>query len=38
MDGAIGEVRRLLASVVGSEIVDSLEDAQLFFSRKFLRV
>jgi acyl carrier protein len=32
MDGAIGEVRRLLASVVGSEIVDSLEDDQLFFS------
>lgn len=32
MDGAIGEVRRLLASVVGSEIVDSLEDDQLFFN------
>ena len=32
MDGAIGEVRRLLASVVGSDIVDSLEDDQLFFN------
>jgi acyl carrier protein len=31
MDGAIGEVRRLLASVVGSEIVDSLEGDELLF-------
>jgi acyl carrier protein len=31
LDGAIGDVRRLLASVVGSEIVDSLEDDELFF-------
>jgi acyl carrier protein len=32
MNGEVGEVRRLLASVVGSDIVDSLDDNELFFA------
>jgi acyl carrier protein len=33
MDGTVGDVRLVLASVVGGDVVDSLKDDELFFDR-----
>jgi acyl carrier protein len=36
MDSAVAEVRQLLASVAGTEVVDSIEDDDRFFDDRVL--